>query len=183
MSNYQMTFQRYEMKYLLKEHTYRQLRTRLEGKTAEDQYGKTTICNIYFDTPDARLVRNSLEKPIYKEKLRLRSYGAVSYTHLETGMMTEKERNTGIDLMRLIAALMVVAIHTYPLASLSETGDFLVTRVLCRVAVPFFFMVTGYYVLPGCLKKGKGSRKLAGWFQKTSLLYGAAVLILSLIHI
>ena len=92
-------------------------------------------------------------------------------------MVTEKGRNTGIDLMRLIAALMVVAIQTYPLASLSETGDFLVTRVLCRVAVPFFFMVTGYYVLPGCLKKGKGSRKLAGWFRKTSLLYGAAVLI------
>ncbi len=91
--------------------------------------------------------------------------------------MTEKERNTGIDLMRLIAALMVVAIHTYPLASLSETGDFLVTRVLCRVAVPFFFMVTGYYVLPGCLEIGKGSRKLAGWFRKTALLYGAAVLI------
>ena len=75
MSNYQMTFQRHEIKYLLKEHTYQQLRTRLEGKTAEDQYGKTTICNIYFDTPDARLVRNSLEKPVYKEKLRLRSYG------------------------------------------------------------------------------------------------------------
>ena len=70
-----MTFQRHEIKYLLKEHTYQQLRTRLEGKTAEDQYGKTTICNIYFDTPDARLVRNSLEKPVDKEKLRLRSYG------------------------------------------------------------------------------------------------------------
>ena len=42
-----------------------------------DAYGKSTICNLYFDTPDYRLIRTSLEKPIYKEKLRLRSYGQV----------------------------------------------------------------------------------------------------------
>lgn len=41
----------------------------------EDKYGLHTICSIYFDTDDDRLIRNSLEKPIYKEKLRLRSYG------------------------------------------------------------------------------------------------------------
>ena len=40
-----------------------------------DQYGETPILNIYFDTPDYRLIRTSLEKPAYKEKLRLRSYG------------------------------------------------------------------------------------------------------------
>lgn len=41
-----------------------------------DEYGRSTICNLYFDTPDYLLIRRSLEKPIYKEKLRLRSYGA-----------------------------------------------------------------------------------------------------------
>jgi len=40
-----------------------------------NQFGRSTICNIYFDTPDCRLIRASLEKPVYKEKLRLRSYG------------------------------------------------------------------------------------------------------------
>ena len=40
-----------------------------------DEYGKSTICNIYFDTPDFLLIRRSIEKPVYKEKLRLRSYG------------------------------------------------------------------------------------------------------------
>lgn len=40
-----------------------------------DEYGKSTICNIYFDTPDNLLVRRSIERPVYKEKLRLRSYG------------------------------------------------------------------------------------------------------------
>ena len=40
-----------------------------------DEYGEHTICNIYFDTPDYDLIRKSIEHPIYKEKLRLRSYG------------------------------------------------------------------------------------------------------------
>ena len=40
-----------------------------------DEYGESTICNIYYDTADYRLIRASLEKPAYKEKLRLRSYG------------------------------------------------------------------------------------------------------------
>lgn len=41
----------------------------------EDKYGLHTICSIYFDTDDDRIIRNSLAKPLYKEKLRLRSYG------------------------------------------------------------------------------------------------------------
>ena len=75
MSGYQDTFKRYELKYLLDERKYKQLRQRLQDKLNVDNFGKTTICNIYYDTPDHRLIKNSLEKPIYKEKLRLRSYG------------------------------------------------------------------------------------------------------------
>lgn len=41
----------------------------------EDEYGLHTICNIYYDTPDFDLIRRSIEQPVYKEKLRLRSYG------------------------------------------------------------------------------------------------------------
>lgn len=40
-----------------------------------DIYGESTVCSVYYDTPDFRLIRASLEKPVYKEKLRLRSYG------------------------------------------------------------------------------------------------------------
>ncbi|MDF2942857.1 MAG: molecular chaperone [Herbinix sp.] len=75
MSQYQDTFKRYEMKYLLDEKKYKLLRQRLQEEMVVDNYGKTTICNIYFDTPEHLLIRTSLEKPIYKEKLRLRSYG------------------------------------------------------------------------------------------------------------
>ena len=40
-----------------------------------DRYGRTPIFSLYYDTPDSRLIRASLEKPAYKEKIRLRSYG------------------------------------------------------------------------------------------------------------
>ena len=75
MSQYQGIFQRYEKKYLLNRTQYQNLSRKLESHMREDQYGKSTICNIYYDTPDHRLIRESMEKPIYKEKLRLRSYG------------------------------------------------------------------------------------------------------------
>lgn len=71
----QSNFQRYEKKYLLNELQYRQLRQGLKEGFEVDQYQEATICNIYFDTPSHLLIRNSLEKPVYKEKLRLRSYG------------------------------------------------------------------------------------------------------------
>ncbi len=54
-------------------------------------------------------------------------------------------RNGGLDIFRLIAAFLVVAIHTSPLSSLNETADFILTRIIARIAVPFFLMVTGYF--------------------------------------
>ncbi|MGI6269777.1 MAG: polyphosphate polymerase domain-containing protein [Candidatus Howiella sp.] len=75
MATYQDIFERYEKKYLLYADQYRALRPALEPHMQPDIYGRTTICNIYFDTPDHRIIRRSLEKPVYKEKLRLRSYG------------------------------------------------------------------------------------------------------------
>lgn len=78
MGQLEGTFKRYEKKYLINELKYRQLRQRLKDKLIVDDYGETTICNIYFDTPNHLLIRNSLEKPVYKEKLRLRSYGTPS---------------------------------------------------------------------------------------------------------
>lgn len=71
----QTVFNRYEKKYLMPEDVYLALRKRLAPWMQVDQYGLHTICNIYYDTPDYDLIRRSIEKPVYKEKLRLRSYG------------------------------------------------------------------------------------------------------------
>lgn len=70
-------FQRKELKYRLSASQEKRLREALAPYVVPDQYGESTICNIYFDTPDFRLIRKSIEKPVYKEKLRLRSYGPV----------------------------------------------------------------------------------------------------------
>ncbi|MBP3285276.1 MAG: polyphosphate polymerase domain-containing protein [Clostridia bacterium] len=68
-------FQRVEKKYLLSEDKYFAFLEEIEPYMKTDSYGLTTICNIYFDTEHYDLIRNSLDKPPYKEKLRLRSYG------------------------------------------------------------------------------------------------------------
>ena len=71
----QMIFKRYEMKYLLNRTQYRQITEAFDGRMKPDIHGKNTILSLYFDTPDDLLIRRSLEKPLYKEKLRVRSYG------------------------------------------------------------------------------------------------------------
>lgn len=75
MSDSQSSFQRYEKKYLLTIEQYRALRQGLDPYMQADRYSRYTICSIYYDTDDFRLIRTSLAKPLYKEKLRLRSYG------------------------------------------------------------------------------------------------------------
>ena len=74
----QSVFNRYEKKYLMPEPVYLELRKRLAPYMQEDEYGLHTICNIYYDTRDSYLIRRSIEHPVYKEKLRLRSYGIPS---------------------------------------------------------------------------------------------------------
>ena len=71
----QNCFERYEKKYFLTPVQQRQLLQSIQPRIKMDFYGKYTICNLYYDTPDWRLVRTSLAKPVYKEKLRVRSYG------------------------------------------------------------------------------------------------------------
>ena len=67
--------QRYELKYLLDAEKTAYLKERLRGHMEEDAFGLTSIASLYYDTPDHRLIRESLEKPEFKEKIRLRSYG------------------------------------------------------------------------------------------------------------
>ena len=71
---YQATFKRYELKYLLTRRQKEAVLQAMRPYMRLDKYGRTTIRNIYFDTDTYRLIRRSLEKPAYKEKLRIRSY-------------------------------------------------------------------------------------------------------------
>ena len=76
--DYQNTFKRYEIKFILTSAERKLLMNVMDGIMKIDNYGHTTIRNIYFDTDNYRLIRTSLDKPVYKEKLRVRSYQRVT---------------------------------------------------------------------------------------------------------
>lgn len=75
MAQEQNVFKRMEKKYIVNQRQYKALQEKLEGHMRVDEYGLHKICNLYLDTEDFRLIRTSVEKPFYKEKLRIRSYG------------------------------------------------------------------------------------------------------------
>ena len=68
-------FERSEIKYLVNDFQRAALLSAMKDFLEPDPHGESTICNVYYDTPDFRLIRHSLERPVYKEKLRIRSYG------------------------------------------------------------------------------------------------------------
>ena len=72
-------FNRYEHKYMLDENTFQAVIKIMDKHMVLDNHCQNhslyTIANVYYDTEDNHLIRNSLSKPIYKEKLRMRSYG------------------------------------------------------------------------------------------------------------
>lgn len=93
--------------------------------------------------------------------------------------MNQSTNTGGLDKFRLAGALLVVAIHTSPLTCISAEADFFLTRILARVAVPFFLMVTGQFVLPaswnpasgpadGCCAIGPRRYALSGMYPAVS---------------
>ena len=66
---YQAIFKRYEIKYMMTKQQKEQLLKVMAEHMALDEYGRTTICNLYFDTDSYRLIRRSIEKPAYKERV------------------------------------------------------------------------------------------------------------------
>lgn len=75
---YENIFKRVEEKYLLSKEQYIELFKRIDNKIEKDKFYETIICNIYFDNKNNDLIINSLERPLYKHKVRLRSYGIPS---------------------------------------------------------------------------------------------------------
>jgi SPX domain protein involved in polyphosphate accumulation len=71
-------FQRFENKYIISLEQFNKLKVLILKHLEEDKYGLTTIQSLYFDTPSYLLIRRSIEKPDYKEKLRIRGYGIVN---------------------------------------------------------------------------------------------------------
>jgi hypothetical protein len=71
----QMNFKRREVKYLITDEQRERLMQLFAQHMVADEWGASTVCNVYYDTPSQLLIRRSLDKPEYKEKIRVRSYG------------------------------------------------------------------------------------------------------------
>lgn len=98
------TFKRKEVKFLLTIDQKESFMQSIKDFIQDDAFGEYTICNIYYDTPDSRLIRRSIEKPVYKEKMRVRSYGQANE---ESKVFIElKKKYQGIVYKRRVAMPM-----------------------------------------------------------------------------
>ncbi len=95
-----LTFNRLEKKFILTEEQFLRIKEEVDKRFDPDEYGETTICNLYYDTPDFLLITRSVEKPVYKEKLRLRTYGIPSDS--STGFIEVKKKYNGVVYKRRI---------------------------------------------------------------------------------
>lgn len=74
VKRFKFIFKRSEAKYRLSPKQFKLMIDGLDGHMVVDEFGETTIQSLYFDTDNWLLIRRSIEKPVYKEKLRARSY-------------------------------------------------------------------------------------------------------------
>ena len=95
-----LVFKRVEYKYLLNRDEYLNMLSYVKEHMKEDRFGESTIQSLYYDTPDYLLIRRSLEKPVYKEKLRLRSYNLADESY--SVFLEIKKKSQGVVYKRRI---------------------------------------------------------------------------------
>ena len=100
-------FERVEIKYLMDKEQYEALMKKLDPYMQVDDYGLSTISSIYYDTENYDVIRTSMEKPVYKEKLRLRAYGTIKTD--STVYLELKKKYDGVVYKRRVALPIKVA--------------------------------------------------------------------------
>lgn len=94
-------FERHEKKYVLDVKQYEMLLPYIQANCVPDEYFESNVLSIYYDTPNCQIIRQSIDKPAYKEKLRLRAYGVPK---ADTTVYCEiKKKVTGVVYKRRIA--------------------------------------------------------------------------------
>lgn len=135
----QEVFKRTEKKYLLTRRQMEMLQAALADRMEPDVYEKYSIYNIYFDTPDFSLIRTSIEKPVYKEKIRLRSY-CIPYAD-DSVFLELKKKSKGVVGKRRVTL------------TLKEAETYLFRRIYperadCQILHEIDFALGRYQVLP-----------------------------------
>ena len=118
----QMIFKRFEIKYMIDEAVFEKLMEVMDGYMIADEHGRSTVCSLYYDTPKHLLIRRSLEHPVYKEKLRLRSYGVAKPS--DTVFVELKKKFCSVVYKRRIAMT-----HDKALSYLAGNGQIVGSQV------------------------------------------------------
>ncbi|MDF2907259.1 MAG: hypothetical protein K0R34_2580 [Herbinix sp.] len=128
-------FNRTEKKFIITDEVYLAIKPRLEDFMELDAFSRNgdfyTICNIYYDTPEHAIIRRSIEKPIYKEKLRLRSYGVAGLrdkVYLEIKKKYNGHVNKRRTSMHLEEAYQYIEKHQRPKAK-KPLGDQILNEI------------------------------------------------------
>ncbi len=128
-------FNRYEMKYRITSEQYEELKTRLSLRMESDEHSKNgefyTICNIYYDTENNDLIRKSTDGGVYKEKMRLRSYGTV--TPDQKVFLEIKKKYKGLVNKRRTKMYLSDAYAYFDLSVLPEVKPFMNGQVLKEI--------------------------------------------------
>ena len=89
-------FDRIEKKYLLTRTQKTKMLSAIKKYLKEDEYHLSEVLNVYFDTDNFDLIIQSIDRPIFKEKLRARAYGGYDRVFLEIKTKLKgKENNVG----------------------------------------------------------------------------------------
>ncbi len=139
-------FNRFEHKYLLDKNTFEKIISVIDKHMEPDRYNINhrmyTISNIYFDTKDDYLIRQSLQKPVYKEKLRLRAYSTVD---LQSEVFLEiKKKYNGIVNKRRTALKLFEAYDFIKTGNLYEIKEYMNSQVVEEIA----YFLKCYKVIP-----------------------------------
>lgn len=124
-------FRRKETKYLLSKKKYDELIKELKKYLKKDKYYESTICNVYFDTENYDLIINSINKPKYKEKVRIRSYNIPSLE--DTIFLELKKKYDGIVGKRRIS------IKLKDFYSFLKTGNLINNDIQIKSEIEYYF--------------------------------------------
>lgn len=149
MTDFTYVFERVERKFLLTPRQYEGLMRTLPEYMQADQYGESTILSLYLDTEDSLLIRRSLEKPVYKEKLRLRSYGVPR--EMDNVFLEVKKKVRGVVYKRRICLPLAQAMECLAQGSVPAAGGqigreiaYMLRRYRLRPAVLLAYDRTAY---------------------------------------
>ncbi len=92
---------RHEGKYIVTREQKLVILDAIGDKMTLDKYGRSHIRNLYFDTPSYQLIRRSIEKPVYKEKMRIRAYG--NFSTEDTVFVELKKKYKGVVYKRRVS--------------------------------------------------------------------------------